>query len=63
MYLLMLRIFMVAHLVYGIVAVLFTVVIVIGLPLLLILEPFLKFKDQLCKNQTITGSVSRLLQG
>ena len=32
------------HLVYGIVAALFTVVIVIGLPLLLALEPFLNFK-------------------
>ena len=32
------------HLVFGIVAALFTVVIVIGLPLLLALEPFLNFK-------------------
>ena len=32
------------HLVYAIVAVLFTIVIVIGLPLLLALEPFLNFK-------------------
>ena len=37
------------HLVYGIVAVLFTVVIVIGLPLLLALEPFLNSKINFIK--------------
>ena len=37
------------HLVYGIVAVLFTIVIVIGLPLLLALEPFLNSKINFIK--------------
>ena len=37
------------HLVYGIVAVLFTIVIVIGLPLLLTLEPFLNSKINFIK--------------
>ena len=37
------------HLVYGIVAVLFTIAIVIGLPLLLVLEPFLNSKVNFTK--------------
>ena len=37
------------HLVYGIVAVLFTIAIVIGLPLLLVLEPFLNSKINFTK--------------
>ena len=50
------------HLAYGIVALLCTVSIVIGLPLLLTLEPFSKSQNQLHQNQTISGPVSRLLQ-
>ena len=37
------------HLAYGVVAVLFTLVIVIGLPLLLVLEPFLAAKVNFVK--------------
>ena len=47
------------HLSYGIVALICTVTIVLGLPLLLTLEPFLNCK---LLTLTITGSVSRLLQ-
>ena len=48
------------HLAYAIVSVMFTIVIVIGLPLLLALEPFLNSKINFVR-VTITGSVSRLL--
>jgi len=46
------------HLPYFIVAVLCTLVIVIGIPLLLLLEPFLNHKI----NEAISRSISRMLQ-
>ena len=46
---------------YVIVALVCTVSIAIGFPILLLLQPFLNHKD-LYKNQTITGLVLRLLQ-
>ena len=48
------------HLVYSLVAITLGLVIIIGLTLLFLLEPFLNHK---VKNQTIIGSISRLLQG
>ena len=41
------------HLVYTIVAIIFAIVIVIGLPLLLLFEPFFKFQNKFCQNKAI----------